>query len=729
MDKLEAPLFQPRTGRLSFEVLRHRLWQINDEQGQTVINVSGSPVASAANDFNVAITNAQGLPVMVGIYNVGHLMPIAMCVQNAIKFFGEENIQEGDIYLTNDPWMGAAHQNDTCLMAPVHWEGRLLAWVGSVIHEVDVGGPEVGSWNPNATTAFEEAPRYLYLKVVSRGAVQKEVVETYLANSRLPHLLEMDLRAQIAACNVAKGRLFELIRRYGVDTVTDLMQDCMDYSESLLRHKLDGIPNGRWTAEDYMDHDGHREGLFKVQVALEKTSEGLAFDFTGTSPQVPGFINCALPCLWTGVFTSVCFCLCNDIPWNAGILKVTRLVAPEASLVSARFPAPVGAGVVNASRHGRNACTLAIAKMLACSEEHRQNLVAVTVGSSCIYNTFGTNQYGKPFGTMMMSSTLGGGGARYFGDGYDTCGASPAGRQSVINVEEAEALFPLLYLYRKRAVDSGGPGKFRGGVAGESAITAYNTSAIRTVWSTQATGHSTGQGVEGGYPGGGANARFKTGTDVLERLTSGRLPAAIEGLAGDLRYLPSKDVFELRPGDVLTTVAPGGGGFGDPLERDPALVQQDVVNGFVSASNACDIYGVELDPNTLEINQAATAKTRGTLRSRRLPAGAPRVRAGPVAETPKSGQRLGDGLLLRGDGVFCRRCHCRLANATDNPRAGCLQVHEPLSKAGPWVAKRHNGDSPVFHLREYFCPGCASLLFVDERLKTEPEPWRDYQLT
>ncbi len=723
------PLFQPRTGRLSFEVLRHRLWQINDEQGQTVINVSGSPVASAANDFNVAITDAQGMPVMVGIYNVGHLIPITMCVQNAIKFFGMENIAEGDVYLTNDPWMGAAHQNDVCLMAPVHWQGRPIAWVGSVIHEVDVGGPEVGSWNPKATSAFDEAPRYVYLKVVSQGKVQKEVVETYLANSRLPHLLELDLRAQIAACNVAKSRLFELARRYGIDTVTGAMQDCMDYSEVLLKHKLSEIPDGRWTAEDYMDHDGHREGLFKVQVALEKTDQGLVFDFAGTDPQAAGFINCAFPCLWGGVFTSICFYLCNDIPWNAGILKVTRVTAPEASLVHASFPAPVGAGVVNASWSGRNVCSLALAKMLACSEQHRHSLVANNIGSSFVYNIFGTSQYGKPYGTMMLTSTLGGGGARYFADGYDTCGPTPASRSSVINVEEAEALFPLLYLYRKRAVDSGGPGRFRGGVAAESAITPYNTASIRTVVSTQATGHSSAQGVEGGYPAGSSNAILKTASDVWDRLKAGRLPGSVEDLSGEMRFVPSKDVIELRQGDVLSSVGHGGGGFSDPLERDPALVHKDVVGGFVSREYARLTYGVELHPETGELRSEATAELRAALRRQRLAGAQP-----GGADIPRRGQqapvrRLGDNLYLADSSVFCRRCHYRLSSTSEDPKAGCHVNTQPLSKAGPWVARRHGGDSPTFCLREYVCPGCGAMLFVEERLRDEHRPWRDYQIT
>src|ERR1035437_1050922 len=218
---LKTPILQLRNDPITFEVLRHRLWQINDEQGQTIIRVSGSPAATEGNDFNVGIADASGALIAVGPYIVMHVAAITDVIHNTIDLIGEEGIQSGHMYLINDSWMGAGHQNDFCIIQPVFWEGKRIAWTASVIHQVDVGGPAPGSWNFAARTVFEEAPRYKALRLVRYGVVQPEVVATVLTNSRLPDQVDLDMRAQIAAGNVARERISELIRRYGIQVVSN----------------------------------------------------------------------------------------------------------------------------------------------------------------------------------------------------------------------------------------------------------------------------------------------------------------------------------------------------------------------------------------------------------------------------------------------------------------------------------------------------------------------------
>lgn len=716
--------FRPRSNRITFEVLRHRLWQINDEQGRTILNVSGSPIASESNDFNVTIADACGHLVCIGPYIIAHLSAISLVIQNMLRLFGPDWVSEGDMYLSNDPWLGAVHQNDACVIAPVHWEGELVAWTGSVIHQVDVGGGAPGSWNSQATDTFQEAPRYRCLKVVREGKVQPEVVETYLTNSRTPDQLELDLRSQVAAANVAKSRLLELFSRYGVQVVLDVMQDSLDYSEVLLRRKLAGIPEGQWFAEDYVDHDGHEDRIYVTRLNLRKTGDGLVFDYRGTDAQAPGFINCTYSGLLAGPFVATLAYLCNDIPWNDGALRCLEVLCEDGTINNARFPAPVSSGIVNAGWSGANAATAAVARMLSCSEEYKENLMAVWAGSVLAYNLFGVNQYGEPFGTMLGLSPMQGAGARYFADGYDVGGFLQGPRPSVMNVETAELRFPILYAYRKRAIDSGGPGRFRGGVSAENAITPYCTEVLNVNITSFGSDHSSSVGIDGGYPAGGANTLLKTGTDFWERLRSRQQPTGFGDWAGDLEALPPKLSFQLHHGDVLIGVPHGGGGFGDPLDRDPLAVERDVIEGYISPERATTTYGVVLELKSLLAVNEATEQLRASMRKERLRAGTlfkGRVRQDSVEEEDAdTRQRYGENMFRWNRVFYCAHCRKPLCEASSNPKSASLSIERDLFFANPWTAMRWGGKSNRFRLIEFFCPSCAHLIDVELQFKFEP---------
>ncbi len=724
--------FTPRADLITFEVLRHRLWQINDEQGRSIINVSGSPVASEVNDFNVGLADAQGNLICLGPYNLFHVSSNGLMIRNALKVLGEKHIGEGDVYICNDPWMGAVHHSDVCFIAPVHYRGELVAWASSTIHQVDIGGTARGSWNPLARDTFQEAPRYRFLKVVRGGEVQPEVVETYLTNSRMPHLLELDLRAQIAAANVAKERLGLLFSKYGMDTVRTVMADMLSYTEYLLRRKLRGIPDGRWYAEDYLDHSGHQDKIHAIRLNLRKQDTSLQFDFTGTDPQSDGPINSTFGGLLGGLFTALATFICNDIPWNDGALRPIQIISEPGTINNAAFPAPCGMGTISGCLHTGDACSSAIAKMLSCSQTWRKNLMAVWNGSAFVFNVFGKNQYGEPFGTMMVNSHMGGGGARYFADGHDNSGSLSVPRASVTNVESAEAIYPILYLFRRRATDSGGAGRFRGGVSGENAITPYQTERIDFVVSTLGSNQSNSAGIGGGYPGGGAQPLLKRGTEIIDRMAAGFIPSRWEDLPGEEVVLPAKEFFTLLPGDVFNGVPHGGGGFGDPLERDPERVQEDVLQGLVSFDYALRTYGVVLDPVTTNVRTTETHARRDEIRRERLAAGGrgPTFRPVPEGwrELRASGVRLGETLRVRNGEILCARCEEKIASFGSNPKKGTLQVRRNLGQISPWIARRWAGVSPDFLFVEYVCPGCGYLIDAAQRRVGEIEPWDDYRL-
>jgi N-methylhydantoinase B len=729
-----ADRFVPRTDLITFEVLRHRLWQINDEQGRSIINASGSPVASETNDFNVALADSDGNLICIGPYVLFHLAAISVMIRKTHEVLTDDFIEEGDVYLCNDPWLGAVHHNDVCLIAPVYHNGNLVAWVGSTIHQIDVGGPAPGSWNHLARDTFQEAPRYRFLKIVRKGVVQPEVLDTYLANSRTPHLVELDLRGQIAAANVAKERLDILYKKYGVETVADVMADMLAYTEFLLRRKLSQIPDGTWCAEDYLDHSGHEDSIHTIRLKLTKSSSNLTLDFRGTDPQAEGFINSTYAGLLGGVFTALATFLCNDIPWNDAVFAPVEIISEDGTINNCTFPAPCSMGTIGACLHTGNATSAVLGRMMSCSEDWRHNAMAGWMGAAFVFNVFGRNQYDEAFGTMMVNSHMGGGGARYFGDGYDNSGALNVPRASITNVESAESIYPLLYLYRRRATDSGGAGAMRGGVSGENAITPYGTDELNVVVSTLTTNHTSSTGLNGGYSGGGSQSLLKRDTAVLDKMKQdGLVPRNWQDIPGETEVLPAKHAIVLRPGDVFNGVPPGGGGFLDPLTRSAQSVAYDVREGTVSVQCALEIYGVSVDQGAGVADEETTSSNRIEMRKQRL---RDVGRDDDKLREPRenwskqrhAGHRLGEAMQVCDGHVFCARCDEKFALASDNPKQHVPVRRRELGSLGPWVAMRWGGESPEFEWVEYICPGCGYLIDANLRKKSEPEPWHDYLL-
>jgi len=706
--------FKPRTDAITFEVLRHRIWQINDEQGKTLLNMSGSQIATEANDFNIAIADAEGNLVVVGAYILNQLAPLTLLVQNAVKTLGDD-IADGDMYLCNDPWFGCVHQNDVCVLAPFFWKGRLTAWTASVVHQVDVGGMSPGSWCHEATETYQEAPRYRYLKVMRGGALQREVVDTYLTNSRAANLVELDLRAQIGSASATLQRLSALLARYGGETVIATMADMLDYSERLMQDKLATIPDGEWIGDCYNDHDGKNDCSHRYAVRLRKAAGSLTFDYRGTDPQVPAFINCPYSGLLSATYTAILLSLCSDIPWNGGLMRCVRIVSDEGALNNARFPAPVS-GSLESIWNSANASASALGKMLACSPHQKDSAMAVWQGSSLVFAIFGKDRRGENYAGWMICSGLGGGGARSYGDGHDNAGTIMSPRYAVINVESAESLYPLLFLYRKRAPDSGGPGRWRGGVGADSAVTPYGTDRMTVRLTTSGTDHSHTVGLWGGYPGGGAMARIARGAFQAAASPSAvRTPADWSEVAGKVEYLPSKAVLELRAGDVLSTVPHGGGGYGDPIARDPERVRLDVVEGCVSSTAAAEIYGVVLTGSDRQVDTNATRSLRDAVRARR-------IGRSPAGQT---GAALDVGVTKREGRWTCGACGTELGASADNMKTAFVAHRRRVGDAGTPVARRTEGDSRSMTLIEYACPQCATLTFVDQRPKAESGVWND----
>jgi N-methylhydantoinase B len=351
---------------------------------------------------------------------------------------------------------------------------------------------------------------------------------------------------------------------------------------------------------------------------MTKQADELIFDFTESSPQAPAVANCTYSGLVAGVQAAVLAYLCYDIPMcPAGVLRPLRIVSKKGTIVDAAWPAGAAKATTAGSFVTTTAASGCLAKMLDASEQYCSRLMACWNGASGQQELFGLDQRGHPFGSTILDGMAGGAGARYGHDGIDTGGFVRSLACAIANVETYEVRYPVLYLYRRQECDTGGPGRFRGGVGVGLAMTPHDVEHIPTcIVHGCGIEQPTSSGISGGYPGGTTQFNIRRNTSVQKHLAQGKIPAEFNELDGMLEPKASEETY-LNKGDVFERVACGGGGFGDPLERDPDLVLQDVQNGLVSARCAEEIYGVILQEEFRRVHSERTKKTREQLRSLR----------------------------------------------------------------------------------------------------------------
>jgi N-methylhydantoinase B len=621
----------PDLDAITYEVLRHRLWQINDEQFQTISRVSGSAVATEINDFNVAITDEIGDIVTIGSGIVWHCNG-DQCVQWILEQRSENpGIHEGDMFLSNDPWIHSNHQNDVSVLQPIFHQGELFCWTLATVHQVDIGGINPGSFCFDAPDSFAEGGFFSAIKLVENGVMRKDMEDLFLRRSRTPELLALDLRAFIASANVARRRILEMVERYGAATVKAVMRTTMDESEALLRERLRELPDGVWRSEEYQEQSGVGDrGVHAVRLTLEKRGDTLTFDFTETDDQA-GMINSCLGGSRGGATAILLATLASDIPWAVGgIKRALDFRFRPGSLNCAEYPAGVSAGSVSGVYMTVNATIVAMAKMLSSSEKWRSKVISGSEGSWAVMYFSGIDQYGNPAVNIVMDALAAGIGARSFKDGDDTGGILVAPIGQLANVEYYERYYPFIYLYRREETDSGGAGRWRGGCGGAIGLMLHDTDEpFDWQWFCYGQAFPTSNGLCGGWPTKPAEAMIVRGSDVQERLDRRELPADARELRGEHTLFQAKGSYLQRrqDGDVFHCYWQGGAGYGDVLDREPSRVLRDVLNLWVSAEFANDIYGVVLGADGTSVDEAATAQRREELLQwRRDNASSPRLR-------------------------------------------------------------------------------------------------------
>jgi N-methylhydantoinase B len=572
---------------ITFSIIRHRLFRVVEEAVITLKHVSGSAITNEGHDLMVSLYQADGSLLMGGVGFLHHLTSAAEACKAIIRRFRGQ-IAEGDMFLLNDPYTAALHTSDIYIVSPIHHGGKLIAWSACFVHVSDIGAMNPGGFAPEAQDIFTEGFSSPGIKLIDRGELRQDLWDTLLNMVRSPEMVALDLRSMIACNNVARERMLALLDKYGSETVNGACRTLIEQSEVRLRERLRELPNGRWQSRQYFEVKGE---INKVLLTMTKQDDSLTFDFTGSSPQSKYSVNCSKWASLGGLFAPLFPLLCFDIVWNEGAIRPIKMIAPEGTIVNCTRPAPVSVATVGAIQSVNNAACSTIGKMLAASERYAEEATAVWHANHFAIFMFGNNQRGRLAIGILTETFAGAGGARTFGDGVDIGGEIPNPISRMANVETIEAQFPIRYLFRRRLVDSGGPGKFRGGAGGEMAIVAHDApdGGINYVLSGKGPRFPQSDGLCGGYPG--AVNDYVWVHAPPDGSNSDRFAQTLDAIPGDDEPI-SWGVFPLMSDDALYVRWNGGGGIGDPLDRPPEKVAADLAAGLISREAASEIYGL-----------------------------------------------------------------------------------------------------------------------------------------
>ena len=555
----ESAEFDP----ITLEVVRHKLEGIANEMEVTLLKSSFSPIVKEGQDASATLFTVEGETLAQAIAIPIHMATLIPIVQTIQRRFPLHEMRAGDIYIMNDPYLGGTHLPDIALVMPVFHEGKVVALSACLTHHQDVGGMTPGSVPTNATEIFQEGVRIPPLKLRDAGRVNETLVDLLRRNVRVPEMFMGDLNAQVAACTVGARRLGELASRYGHNHLRGIFAELLDRSEAMTRAALGRIPQGTYRYVDHMDNDGiELDRRIRIEVAVTVGDGVLSCDFTGTADQVKGPMNCVPSGSYAAAYFAVRALTGETIPTNGGCFRPVELTLPEGSLLNPVEPAPVNARTPTIK-------LIANAILGALRDALPQQVPADGAGLM-VTQAFGMK---RADGASFVAGEMlaGGSGASAGRDGIDTIDTDATNCMN-LPVEALEMDLPIRLRRFELARDSGGAGQRRGGLG---SIREYEILDGEITYSHR--GERYYQACAGARDG-------KAGAPA-----SGTLYRA----DGSEEAVPSKLATVLQKGDRLVLVAPGGGGFGDPRERDPALVADDVRNGKVSAEMARDIYGYD----------------------------------------------------------------------------------------------------------------------------------------
>jgi N-methylhydantoinase B len=502
------------------------------------------------------------------------------------------------------------------------------------------------------------------------------------------------------------------------------MADVIDYTERRMRARLRELPDGTWRHRGYIELG---DDIYTCHVTMLKRGDELVFDFSETDAQAPAVINCTIHGLRGGVLAAMLVYLCWDIPWSpAALSRIVEVRSRPGTVVHAQWPAGVSKSTTTGIWEVRNLASITIGKMLAASDRHRERAMAGWQGTKTLEELFGHDAEGRTFAGPLLDGMAGGGGAMPTRDGIDTGGHTSSLRATIANVESYEFRYPILYLYRRQATDSGGPGKFRGGAGVTMMYTVQGAERIPTkILHTFGTEAPESPGLCGGLPSATNQFAILRDSDIRDRFARGELPTELHDIHGRLEKFGAYAATSMGDQDVYRTLSMGGGGYGDPIERDPAAVLDDVERMLVSVEWAERIYGVTIRDGV--IDEASTKARRHAIRAERRAAAAPAFipdlgyDAG-AWDGERDGVRLGEALFydLSGDEpVYRTGCGYVLGPAVHAWQELVPVARFPVQRIGPEVNPNHLNDGR-FELRELYCPRTFTLLGIEVARPSDP---------
>ena len=569
------------------EIIKNYLYSTADTMAVTVVRTARSAVVRDGMDFSTAIFNAEGDQVAQGLtlpFHMGAMQPALDAVRAQFGY----NVKPGDIFANNDPYEGGSHLPDIFLFKPVFYNDALVAWTCCIAHQTDIGGRVAGGNACDNTEIYQEGLRIPPIKLVEEGVMNDAVWRILNKNVRVPQMVQGDVLAQMSALRQGERDMLQLLDQYGIEDLKSYMTDIIDYTERLTRAEIEALPDGTWDFTDYVDDDGIKPEPIAIKVKVTIRGDEMVVDFTGTSPQAKGSINPNLPFTKSAVY-SVFKNLTNpDITANAGFFRPFKVVAPPGCYVNPQHPAPVAARGLGGFRIAHTVFG-AMAKALP------DRVPGAWGGGEVAISFGGYYPDGKAFVFVEFNNDGPRGGGPY-ADGADGA-AAPVTNQANTPIESIEANQPLLVTRYGFVPDTEGAGEYRGGLGIVREFQLLHEEATLQIRSDR--GKFLPWGAQGGSPG-------SRNYNVLNPDT-------------DNEVLPAKFLRTLVKGDVYRQVQSGAGGYGDPLERDPEAVVEDLVQEKVTLEHIGPAYGVVVDGDTMTVDVAATKQLRSRMREERGP--------------------------------------------------------------------------------------------------------------
>jgi N-methylhydantoinase B len=692
------------------EVHRKAMENLTNEMTIAMLRTSGSPVVVEAKDFSACFMDTVPEHLGFAAYVMTHIGSSLAGTRAIAQGPDAGDLRPGDGWVVNDPYEGGAlHQGDLGVIMPTFYEDHHLGWGFVNMHMLDVGGSGVSGYAPGAHDVFEEGVRLPPLRIIREGRIDPAWERMIAANVRTPGPVINDIRSMIAGCNVASGKLQEIVRRFGVEGHLEFCEINKDLSERVARDRIARIPDGVYETVDWAEFDGHEgpDRLLEMKLRLVVDGEDLRFTFS-SPPQIDAFINSTFGPMYGHVVSAILPMLFyGDLPLNGGALRPISLdIGEPGTLLNALPPAPVSNAHSEASLRTARMVQRVLCQALVESDDPvlRGRVKGESQDAFPGVSMYGTNQHGGTSVLFYADNIVGpGGGAQTVFDGQDCYGCSSLIAGGIADVESHEAADPVLFLWRRIAPNSGGPGLFRGGQALEQAFSIYGTDLL-----TGPTFNSSAQIPPAGFGGGVAGATGDlypvraSNVEALMRAGEMPLPGALDGTKERIRSKTTR--IGLQEGDALVLTSGGGGGLGDPLLRAPESVIADIAAGYITTAHAEAAYGV-VTTGDGAIDPAATADRRAALRR-------DRIGKEPAAEL-KAPREVGIAVERLDDGTWCC-ASCAAGFGTEWRDATVVRealVFDRFKELDMYVRER--AETPARFQREHFCPQCAAALATE----------------